>query len=347
MAEVKKAESQVKLEGEIQDACSICLDAFWFNPSTGEILIILSFAYDCYQVCISSPNIPKLISKLKTGVRQALIVQYVGNVSVLKILPVKNCLRKVGERRSVEGGGTPGSDGINAEAASAKPKFVDEGDIVYRDELPAYITTTVNKMNESVGIREAERLLKKSDGEVLKLSVSHLMKAAVLMVEHNRRTFDLTETSRKTQDELEGSRKEIAVLRMEMAETQEAKFKLKEDLKQLKGLGIEVEKLRIVVAAKEAEAVAAVESFKNSEEFEVLKQEYKRQGRVISLMQSRNELDRARAEIADLCREKASAVERSSQVEQEMVKLKVASQVEQEMVKLKAKLKKNCTNDEH
>ncbi|KAL2463962.1 Uncharacterized protein Fot_51918 [Forsythia ovata] len=280
-------------------------------------------------------------------------------------------VKKVESQVKLEGeiqddcGGSPGSDGINAEAASAKTTFVDEEDIVYRDGLPmealnmlpAYIATNVNTMNEYVGIREAERLLKKSDGEVLKSSVSHLMKAAVLMVEHSRRTFDLNETSRKTQDELEGARTEIAVLRMEKAKTQEvlyrarreidnlrreksnalkranracqAKLKLKEELKQLKGLGIEVEKLREVVAAKEAEAVAAVESFKNSEEFEVLKQEYKRQGRVISLVQSRNELDRARAEIADLCREKASAVER-------------ASQVEQEMVKLKAELKKLC-----
>ncbi|KAL2534514.1 Uncharacterized protein Adt_07865 [Abeliophyllum distichum] len=101
--------------------------------------------------------------------------------------------------------------------------------------LPAYIASTVDTRNKFVGIRVAERLEKKSDGEILNSNHEN--------------------TSRSS------------------SRAWQANAKLKEELKKLKGLGAEVEKLKAEVAGKETEATMAVKSFKNSDEFKVLREE--------------------------------------------------------------------------
>ncbi|XP_022843636.1 uncharacterized protein LOC111367138 [Olea europaea var. sylvestris] len=229
--------------------------------------------------------------------------------------------------------------------------------------LSAYIASTVDTMNKYDGTREDERLVSKSDREVLNSSVSNLMKASVFIADYTHRMVDLNEANQKTKEELNDARKEIVdlhkenekirqelddaqteivVLRREKKKIREAfddarkeivalctekeksweelggvqtelaiisaekekireemddaqieiaslcknyantsrsanqawqeNAKLKDELKKLNGLSVEVEKLKAEVAAKETQSAMAIKAFKNSEEFEVLRE---------------------------------------------------------------------------
>ncbi|CAI9765924.1 unnamed protein product [Fraxinus pennsylvanica] len=83
----------------------------------------------------------------------------------------------------------------------------------------------------------------------------------------------------KIREEMNDAQIEIAALCRNYSNTSRSasrawqeNAKLQEELKKLKGLGAEVEKLKAEVATKETEASMAVKAFKNSEEFEVLRE---------------------------------------------------------------------------
>lgn len=217
-----------------------------------------------------------------------------------------SCL-KPGENSRTD---APSSKKQRTETRKTRAFETDEEDDVNEEAmkmLPAYLASTIDTMNKFVGIRKAERLRGKSDEDILKSSVSHLMKMTVLMVEHADRMVYLNKASRKTMEELDVAREEIADLLREKAKMREeldaaqieidahcresvnacqrasrarqASIRLKAELQMLKGFGAaKGEKRKVYSAVKEAETSKEINSFKQTEEFEILKDELYMEG---------------------------------------------------------------------
>lgn len=310
-------ENRTKLAMDSYDLCSICLDVFCQNNPATVTRCKHEFHLGCilewYKTGSDCPICSQRIS-LEDSASQKMLegIERNRGRKELNIAPRRanedssTSRLEPGEKSRTD---APSSKKQRTETRKTCAFETDDDDFVNDEamkELPAYIASAVDTMNKSVGARKAARLREKSDDDILKSTVSHLMKTTVLMVEHADRMVYLNKASRKTMEELDVAREEIADLLREKAKMREeldaaqieidshcresvnafqrarrarqASIRLKAELQMLKGLGAKGEKRKVYSVAKEAETSGAYNSFKQTEEFEIMKDELYMEG---------------------------------------------------------------------